>query len=54
MGYCDFCLKKNNYWFSNQTCESCTKLQYLVRAIGSEKVARSLSVRLKEIKSSAD
>lgn len=50
MGYCWICLKKNDYWISNDTCESCTKLCNLVRAIGSEKITRCLTVRLKDLK----
>jgi hypothetical protein len=47
MGHCWICEKKNDYWISNDLCESCSKLVNLVRAIGSEKITHSLTVRLK-------
>jgi hypothetical protein len=51
MGHCWICEKKNDNWFSNDTCEYCTKLVALVKAIGSEKITRCLTVRLKDLKS---
>ena len=50
MGKCWICEKQNEYWFSNELCISCDKLVHLIKAIGSEKVAKSLSVRLKDPK----
>lgn len=51
MGQCWICEKKNDFWISNDTCIPCKKLVNLIRAIGSEKIAKCLTVRLKDLKS---
>ena len=51
MGICYLCEKKNDYYFSNDLCECCTKLKHLVLAMGtSEKVVKLLAVHLKDPK----
>jgi hypothetical protein len=50
MGICYLCEKKNDYYFSNDLCEVCIRLKHLIKAMGgSEKIVKSLSVRLKDV-----